>query len=100
MIEGPVSPIESMKCLSGTYPEIIEYLQQHGCTVSSSEEYDLITFPAGSTEQEVRPRTFESRYRITLPDGTICYRQCLRSRIDVHKNDLNMLFLPNEVINE
>lgn len=100
MMEGPVTPIQSVKCVSGTPPEVIKYLQQHGCAVSSSEEYDLITFPEGSTEQEVRPRTFESRYCITLPDGTICYRQCLRSRIDVRKNDLNVLLLPKEVINE
>jgi len=96
-MEGPITPIQSVKCLSGTYPEIIEYLEQHGCTVSSEEGYDLMTLPDGSTEQEVRPRTFESRYRITLPDGTICYRQCLRSRIDFHKNELNMLLLSNEV---
>ncbi len=97
MMEGPVTPIQSIKCLSGTYPEIIKYLGQHGCAVSSSEEHDLITFPEGTTEREIFPRTFESRYRITLPDGTTCYRQCLRSRIDFRQNDLNILLFSNEV---
>ena len=99
MIEGPVLPIQSAKCLSGTSAEISEYLQRHGCTVSASTDYDLVTFPEGTTEQEIFPRTFESRYRITLPDGTTCYRQCLRARIDYRQNTLSILLFSNEVIN-
>lgn len=99
MIEGPVSPIQSVKCLPGTYAEIIEYLQQHGCTVSFATGHDLVTFPEGTTEREVRSRTFESRSRITLPDGTICFRQCLRAHAGSSQNELNILLFPSEVTN-
>lgn len=46
------------------------FLQQHGCifTLTSQREAHL-TYPAGSTRQELYPRTAECRYRVLLPDG-------------------------------
>jgi len=97
MIDEPTLLDEAIKFRKGIPPKIVEYLEQHGCIISPFPGYDLIAFPEGTTELEQPPRTLESRYLITLPDGMVCYRQCLCSRADVSENGLSVLFFPKEV---
>ncbi len=46
---------------------------EHDCNIVESLESVVIHFPAGTTSQELHPRTTDTRYRLMLPDKTELY---------------------------
>lgn len=65
-------PIEVATPITMVHPgEVVRlFLQHHGCIIESiSQSIARLIYPAGSTRQELYLRTFESRYRVLLPDG-------------------------------
>jgi hypothetical protein len=46
------------------------FLRNHGCSIEQiSRQEDRLIYPAGSTRQELFPRTSDIRYKVLLPDG-------------------------------
>jgi hypothetical protein len=46
------------------------FLLHHGCTLEQVNENEaILTYPPGTTRQELYPRTSDIRYRVMLPDG-------------------------------
>lgn len=57
------------------------WLRSHGCVLSNPLEDGAITvtFPEGTTKTEILPRTQQSRFAVTLPDGAKLREQSLRN---------------------
>src|SRR5579862_3818528 len=59
--------------------EIIHFLQAHHIQVEKNslshegyhDDYYLLTFPEGTTEQRLFPLLDSDRFQLTLPDGTV-----------------------------
>ena len=65
---GPVKPITQVK--TRIEVELVRVvLTQHGCRIEGQGPECTVLFPEGTTRQELYPRTYESRFRILLPDG-------------------------------
>lgn len=52
-------------------PGAEELFTQHGCKITKKKTINKaeITFPQGTTQQEIFPRTSMMKYKILLPDG-------------------------------
>jgi hypothetical protein len=70
-----VGPIEEAKSVSVPFLEkgADLPLTTRGCTFVKGEKkwnsYIMISYPPGSKRQELSPRTHESRFLVTFPDG-------------------------------
>jgi hypothetical protein len=67
-------------------PEALETISTH-CQVEDHGTYCVVHFPEGTTRQEIFPRTWNTHYLLSLPDG---YR--LREMFD-RNLDQSVLFL-------
>ncbi|QBD79879.1 hypothetical protein EPA93_29425 [Ktedonosporobacter rubrisoli] len=64
-------------------------LIEHGCSILELPERCIITLPAGTTRQEIIPRTRCQRYRLTLPDGYQLTQICPRRETEFSDLYLN-----------
>ena len=87
----PVTHIQSKPFVPALASVYIQQLEQHGCTVEASGEIWTITFPAGTTRQEIFPRAMEMRCEISLPDGYQLFEV-------IKRTDLTALFFPTETL--
>jgi hypothetical protein len=69
---SPVTPLTQVR-IPPLRQEQIEFatscLSAHSCTLDVGCESILLTFPPGTTKQELYPRINDTRYRVTFPDG-------------------------------
>ena len=69
----PIEPIKQLKTYlfrEKCVPRVREIFSAHGITLEIAGDHCLVTFPDGTTRQEILPRpNYSVRYRITLPDG-------------------------------
>ena len=48
----------------------VAFMEAHGCLIERYETHCTVTFPIGTTREEIYPRTSESaRFKLVLPDG-------------------------------
>lgn len=73
-------------------PEAKDALIQAGCKVKEYLTYSIVKFPTGTTRVEIRPRTFQTRYKLTLPDGRVIMERYCRYK------EKSLLFLPVEMV--
>lgn len=89
---GPTEPAEPVK-LPGIFPKARSFLEQHGCTVTEcGGGFVLVSYPEGTTNTEIYPRTCYARYRILLPDGTELQES--RPALSLCSYAPNCLYLP------
>ena len=51
-------------------PELKAMLEEHQCSIVGTEDDGYtITYPPGTTKQEILLRTMEARFKLVLPDG-------------------------------
>ena len=51
------------------YKEARQVLLNHGCTIDGNGPECTVIFPEGTTRAEIYPRTYQTRFRLVLPDG-------------------------------
>jgi len=72
-IEVPIEPIKQLKThlfREKCTPRVKEILAKHSCVLEIKEDHCLVTFPTGTTRQEILPRpNYSVCSRIQLPDG-------------------------------
>lgn len=61
--------VETTKLALGIDREVAALLQAHGCLLEESNTCLWLTYPAGTTYEELYPRVHTTRYLVTLPDG-------------------------------
>lgn len=96
-IQVPIEPVDQLKTApfrEEYLTRVKEILSQHGCRLDHHDGYELVTFPRGTTKQEILPRLgFSQRYRILLPDGyeiieVVAHSQPSLSALGFGKEDL------------
>jgi len=93
----PIEPVRQIKtylfrerCL----PHVREIFSAHGITLDIKDDHCVVTFPAGTTRQEILPRpNFSVRFRVVLPDGyemeDVVPRGSLLSRLGFPEQDFS-----------
>src|SRR5579862_6920099 len=72
----PLKPLElnALKWEGQNYwQEVALYLQAHGVQIEEGDEFYVLTFPAGTTEQRRFPTMESERFKLVLPDGSRVY---------------------------
>lgn len=53
-------------------------LLRAGCAVDVHITHSVVSFPVGTTREELFPRMSNARYKLTLPDGSVLQEHCNR----------------------
>jgi len=90
----PIKRLQTVPFREKCLPRVKEILARHGCGLEVNAEDCVVTFPDGTTRQEILPRpNYSERNRITLPDGyemeDVVPRGSLLSRLGFPEQDFS-----------
>ena len=71
------------------FPESVAFMETHGCIIQQRDTHCTVTFPQGTTCEEIYPRTpGGARFKLVLPDG------CLMRQLWVRYLEQSVLYHP------